>query len=138
MNNLNENGSARENLICGFYACEIVPYNSDVAYAKLPQENAITSSKALDQSVLETLKSMWRVDGSNTNAAVRNSNTKINVESVSMIDDGSETSLIEEKETESESSASETSSNTEETSSNIDINMNDKPSIYHVKADYHN
>ena len=81
---------------------------------------------------------MWRVDGSNTNAAVRNSNTKINVESVSMTDDGSETSLIEEKETESESSASETSSNTEETSSNIDINMNDKPSIYHVKTDYHN
>lgn len=83
------------------------------------KKKAISPSKALDQSVLETLKSMWDVDSSNTNAAVRKSNTKINVKpskSVSMIDNDSETSLIEEEETESESSASETPSEPEETS----------------------
>lgn len=121
---MKENGSARENLISRFCACGLVPNNPDVVYAKLPcppnkQKKAISPSKALDQSVLETLKSMWDVDSSNTNAAIRKSNTKINVKpskSVSMIDNDSETSLIEEEETESESSASETRSDTEETS----------------------
>ena len=122
---MKENGSARENLISRFCACGLVPNNPDVVYAILPRplnkkkKKAISPSKALDQSVLETLKSMWDVDSSNTNAAVRKSNTKVNVKpskSVSMIDNDSETSLIEEEETESESSASETPSGTEETS----------------------
>ena len=51
-----ENG--KQNLVNGFKACGIHPFNPQEVYAKLPSENTMSPGKALDQSLLDTLADM--------------------------------------------------------------------------------
>lgn len=49
------NKCSRENLISGFRACGLVPFNPNAVYIKLPSENVLSPRKALDQSLLDIL-----------------------------------------------------------------------------------
>ena len=59
-------GNGKHNLVNGFKACGLYPFNPEEVYAKLPSENTMSPSKALDQSLLDTLAHMRGSDAETT------------------------------------------------------------------------
>ena len=51
-------GNGKHNLVNGFKACGLYPFNPEEVFAKLHSENTMSPSKALDQSLLDTLAHM--------------------------------------------------------------------------------